>query len=110
MALTFTDGCLTKQEADALTTAVATSAVGGGPLTCTTMVASSTAEFQGAVTCDTTLAVTGASTLTGAVGLTAGLTVGTTLAVTGASTLTGAVTMSAALRLRCPSMGMAPTS
>jgi hypothetical protein len=39
-----------------------------------------------------TLVVTGASTLTGAVGTTAGLTVGTTLAVTGAATLSSTAT------------------
>lgn len=44
-----------------------------------------------------TLAVTGASTLTGAVGMSAAATVGTTLAVTGATTHTGGIVVSSGL-------------
>jgi len=77
------DGCLTKTEVDILNTALAQSGLGNGAASVTTLAAS------GATTLSSTLAVTGASTLSGAV------TCGSTLAVTGILTaLVGGNTLS----------------
>ncbi len=58
-----------------------------------------TARVSGAATLSNTLAVSGASTLKGAVAISGAATVGTTLGVTGATTLTGGVSVGTAASL-----------